>query len=281
MKNELSLKEIQGIELKLLVEFSKLCDDLNLRYSLGGGTLLGAIRHNGFIPWDDDIDVMMPRSDYDLLVSHMKTHSYNFRFECYELTSTYMKLFANLMDINTVIYDDDTGENNRGISMDIFPLDGLGNTRREAIKNFNKTSLYRELLNAKTWKKFFLSKTHPWYYEPIRLGMFIISRVVDGRKLLYQIDQINRQKNFDDSAFVACVCGSYRQKEIMEKAEFAEYIEVNFEGKRFKAISGYDKYLKQHYGDYMKLPPQEKQISHHMFHAYYLEESNRVDREDG
>lgn len=274
MNEELSLETIKKIEFELLIKFADLCDTLNLRYSLGGGTLLGAIRHKGFIPWDDDIDVMMPRKDYDTLVSNVKIHNYDFKFKCYETDVTHMKLFANIMDVNTVIYDEDTGEKSRGISIDVFPLDGLGDTEKNAIKRFNKTMLYRELLNAKTWNHFFLSKTHAWYYEPIRLIMFIMSRFVDGRKLLYKIDKVNRAIDFDNAEYAGCVCGSYRKKEIMKRKTFDQFIDVEFEGRKFKAIKGYDQYLTQHYGNYMELPPKEKQISHHMFHAYSLNDKS-------
>ena len=266
---ELSLKEIQEIELELLIKFKTICERNNLRYSLGGGSLLGSIRHKGFIPWDDDIDVMMPRPDYEKFLTCSRNSDIPFKLITYDIEKGYNGLFAKIWNPETVIIDDLMElDYEIGVNIDIFPIDGLGNNKQEALKIFRKTTWNREMLNAALWKRFFRSKTHSIFIEPIRFTMFILSRFANPKELLRKIDEENFKHPFDESAFAGCVCGSYREKEIMPKVTFTNYIDNEFEGYRFKVIANYDEYLTMHYGNYMEIPPKEKQQTHHTYKAY-------------
>lgn len=273
----MDLEDIKKVELELLLQFHNTCNKLGLRYSLGGGTLLGAIRHKGFIPWDDDIDVMMPRPDYDRFVEYCKEHSAGLPYLLfsYETIDNYIFLESKLSSPNTIILDKTltTDKNtNLGIYIDIFPIDGLGMTENEAVCQFMKTSLKREILNAKTWRHFFRSKTHPFYYEPIRFFVYVLSRFANPHRLLMSIDKTNRSVDFDKVIYSGSVCGAYRLKEIMETSVYNNYIDVEFENYSFKAIENYDAYLSKHYGNYMELPPVEKRVSHHTFEAFWAKE---------
>ena len=266
---ELDLKDIQQMELKLLLSFDEICQKENLRYSLGGGSLLGAVRHKGFIPWDDDIDVMMPRPDYDRFLCYCEENETPFRMIGYENEKGYNGLFAKLSDPSTTIIDSvNTVDYEIGVNIDVFPLEGLGGSEKEALKIFRKTSFDREVLNATAWKKYFRSKTHSILLEPVRLAMFILSRFARPKKLLAKIDRENRNHSFEESEYAGCVCGSYREQEIMPTKTFKEYTSLEFEGVNLKAIADYDAYLTKHYGDYMKLPPEEKRQTHHTYKAF-------------
>lgn len=267
---ELELQEVQRVALGLLIEFDKICQENAFRYSLGGGTLLGAIRHGGFIPWDDDIDVMMPRPDYEKFLEYCR--HYEGGFDCLSLNHTegYFDLFSRLSDRSTYLVDDSRViEYKMGVSIDIFPIDGLGDDDAIALKNFNKGRFKRELLIASKWTKYFRSETKSILVEPIRLAFFLMSRLVNKRQLCASIDTFCQRNAFETSGFAACISGVYREKEIMPTSAFKEYQSIEFEGHDFDIISDYDAYLTQHYGDYMQLPPVEKQVPHHRAHYYW------------
>lgn len=274
MNIEINLEELKKIELQLLIAVNEICEKENLRYSLGGGTLLGSVRHKGFIPWDDDIDIMMPRPDYDALIAYCLTHDTPFKVLSWETDKNYVDLSAKIYYSNTVLEDENIVNGNKiGVNIDIFPIDGLGNTYKKAVKTFKSTSFKRNLLIAAQWKKFFKSKTHAWYYEPFRFAFFVLSRFVNKSKLFNKIQKKYTKIDFNKVSFAAAVGGSYREKEILPQNVFTEFIELPFEDSNFKAIKQYDKYLSAIYGDYMKLPPKDKRVSHHTFKAYYREEN--------
>lgn len=268
---KITLEEIKSIELKLLLEFDYICQSNSFRYSLAGGTLLGAVRHKGFIPWDDDIDVIMPRPDYNKFIEHCKENFCDFQLLSNSTLDTYPYLYSKISDNKTILIEKVTDQNkeNRGVYIDIFPVDGLGSSIKDAINNFKRTSLKRELLVASLWKKWFRSKTRAWYVEPVRFILFCISRLANPMTLLRSVDLEIQRLDFDSSDYCGCVCGAYREKEIMPREVFTEVMDMEFEGHMFKATKHYDKYLTQLYGDYMRLPPVEKRQTHHTFEAYW------------
>jgi len=138
---------------------------------------------------------------------------------------------------------------------------------------YSETLDSRELLVAANWKRFSRSKTRAIYYEPIRLAFFCMSRASSFGKLIRKIEACYDKDGFDKKAYVGSVCGAYRNREIMPKVVVAETVDLPFEDGVFKCPKDYDTYLTRIYGDYMKLPPEEKRITHHTFDAYYKNES--------
>lgn len=262
--------ELKKIELKLLCEFHKICNGIGINYSLAYGTLLGAARHKGFIPWDDDIDVCMFRNDYEKFIDYCKSNETSFILIDYRTCDWYNYPMAKLCAKGTVIEEEGTYNDGKlGVYIDIFPIDSLGNTREEAIKEYRKTELIRDLIVAANWKKYFRSKTNSIIYEPVRIAFYIFSRFVSPKKLIKKLEKSSEKRNFEGVKYSGNLFSAYREREISDSYIFDEMADITFEGITFKCFKQYDKYLSGIYGDYMKLPPKEKQKSHHMFEAWW------------
>lgn len=268
---KLTTQEIKQIELDLLIWFDELCSQNNLRYSLCGGSLIGAVRHGGFIPWDDDIDVCIPRPDYEkLLKIYQRNPVQKYALAYYGNTKGYFDGTAKIYDPATCLRDSSGVFESLGLGLhiDLFPVDGLGNNLEEAKRKYNLTRWKRELLIARKWRTYSRSIGRAWYYEPVRFGLYIVSRFINGEKLLLSIEKDPALADFDGSNYAACIYGRYRQKEILPREYYDTYIRMSFEGHMFSCSSFYDGFLGSIYGDYMKLPPENERIAHHAYEAY-------------
>ena len=270
---EINLDEIKERELGILIYFDRLCNENNLHYFISGGTLIGAVRHSGFIPWDDDIDVGMPRPDYQKLIETIYHENDRYGLAHYKNTKNYYDGIAKIYDKETIIIDENADFEKMGIGVfiDIFPVDGLGNSYQEAIKRFQTTSFQRELLVAKNWRKYKRSLSRAWYYEPIRFILYALSRVINGKRLINSIERHYKPEDYYSSQYASCIYGLYRKKEILPKMYFETLTHIGFEGHEFCCSVYYDEILKTIYGNYMQLPPKEKQVSNHQYQAYLLE----------
>ena len=271
-------EQIKEIELKILKELVEICDEQSIRYRICGGTLLGAIRHKGFIPWDDDIDIMMPRKDYEKFIEYCNSHKTEFKLICHQNTDECYRLFAKFYDDKTEVEECENALNicKNGVWVDVFPLDGLGDSLQQAEKILKKTKLKRQLLDMSVWKSFKLYRKYTtttkkgFVYTLGRYILYLISRFTNKQRLIKKIEAQYKNIDFDSSVYCGAVCGAYGAKEIVERAYFDEFIEVEFEKMKLKAPIGYDKYLTSIYVDYMVLPPPDKRVSHPI-DAYYKE----------
>ena len=278
---KLTLDEIKQVEYNVLCQIDEICRQEGINYSLAYGTLLGAIRHKGFIPWDDDIDLIMPRDDYERFLQYSQEHETPFFIISHRMDPKWPFLYTRVCNASTVIPDEPLWKwrGKMGLFVDILAVDGLGNTFSQAIRNMYGTVFLLSLANAANWDHFFKTRTRfKGYYDIVRFGFYVLGKLVNINKLLSYTEKRQARYPIASKVYSGETSGAfaYGKKEIMASDMFSEFIEVEFEGKLFKAIKQYDKFLSTVYGDYMTPPPKEQQIGHHYINAYYLKDENFI-----
>lgn len=272
-KVPMTLEELQQIEFEILKVFRDFCKEHHLRYYLGGGTLLGAIRHKGFIPWDDDIDVMMPRPDY------MRFLKLN-RDGCLDRYRRLDDIHLNRNALTAVlrIYDKRTEltftnyriEKKFGCWIDIFPIDGLHDLAFARKIHFKEARAMLDLILCNDTKiggkrrNKFLS-----YAQYCLLPVLPFVYLAGHERLIRRMDRIARRYPYGRAKYVGVLEGRAEEKEAMLKKDMEPAITVEFWGEKFYAMANYDEYLTNLYGDYMQLPPVEERVSRHEIEFYW------------
>lgn len=263
---EIQFEEMKRIELNILIYFTEVCEENNLRYYLGGGTLLGAVRHKGFIPWDDDIDVMMPRPDFQKLLSlSINNENYNI---IKPGTAGYYYNFAKLVDTRTILEEKGIKLiDGLGVYIDIFPLDGMPETPDARKKRFKELNSIRKRINNTCLLRPKFHRNPFAYLNACRI--YNSNKYIDLSSLQKKYLDSALKNSFDDSEFVFAAGGAYGARDIFPGKWFEKEIELQFENLSVKAFNGYDFYLTQLYGDYMTLPPEDKRVTPHHTIVYF------------
>ena len=259
---ELTLQEIQQGSFRVLLKFKEICETNNLRYFLAYGTLIGAIRHKGFIPWDDDIDVWMPRPDYEKFIQYCIDNEMGyFILKHYKTCKEYIYPIARLVDSRYKIEYTNAKEYGLGLFIDIYPLDGLkSECHRQSRKRrsyIRKISILcrNQYISSPNKLKNILKKIYYEFHKNKSLN-----------KILSKSDKFAKKYKYNDYENIACTV--WETTECFDKSDFTSSVDVEFNGEIFKAPNGYDNLLKKTYGDYMKMPPECERIAHHFYRAY-------------
>lgn len=246
------LKKMQKIEYEILCYVDKFCNDNNITYFLSGGSCLGAVRHNGFIPWDEDIDIMMSRKDYDRFVdSFSKIDNCKYAVGAIETNKLWTRNYAKVWDKDTVLKNKKLDEVQMGVFIDVFPIDGLPSGAAGRFFHIWKIKIIHAIRNSAKRKAILKNDK----YKLAKIILKIISLPFNERKLTEVIDKEIRKYDYDKSTYVGAISAvHYWHKEIFEKKIFAEAKNVKFEDGMFPIPVGADTYLQQLYGDYWIIP---------------------------
>ena len=262
------LHELHGVQIELIRLFVEICEKENLRYFIHGGTLLGAVRHKGFIPWDDDADFAMPRQDYekfnavaskymhdDYYINNSRSNP-NHIFYMTQLCSRKASIIRMGMK--------DKRTENVGIDIDVY--DGLPNGAFNRIAHLAKCYFLRLLYVYSIFDKTVnLDKKHrPWYEKVlIAIGVNIpIQKWLSSIKRRNAWENAMKKYSWDDGNYVFHAAGLYKFKEIFKREVFGEGALYEFEGMHLRGPQDYKAYLTQVYGDYMTPPPESERNWH-------------------
>ena len=263
---EIRADERKAIQIDILAAADEYCEANHLTYFMSYGTLLGAVRHKGFIPWDDDIDIAMPYPDFQKFCLGFRSE--RFKVNYWKKQSEFYCNYAKLEDVRTLAVEDIVQKYIIGINIDIAPIIGLPADLAKARDYYKRIVLYRNLL---TLKKTRFRKGR----SVIKQAGLFLSRIllffVSNRWINHRIDEMCGRYPYDKSKYVICVGSFNPVREIIEKDQLGLPIRLPFENRSFSAPSGYDAWLKQKFGDYMQLPPEEKRVSHHTFRMFWRE----------
>lgn len=273
---KLSFREAQLGALEVLKGFSALCEEHGWKYFLAYGSMLGAVRHQGIIPWDDDIDLMMPRPDYDAMREYFREHPQELLpLKLFDKTVVrkYPHMIARISDQRYHLVFDNEKDYGIGLFVDIYPLDGVGNDYSRALRLLRKTKRIASLCFLTGRKSFGVDNTRSKLKMLIKFPAFCWAKLMGNRHYIKKLTKLSATFDYTTSKYVACVCWPEgdvggKSRDIYEKALIKELIDVPFEDTTAKIPAAYDVFLTQSYGDYMQCPPEDQRTTNHTYDTY-------------
>ena len=272
MPKVLSFEEHKQVQLDILKFVADFCEKKGLRYFLADGTLLGAVRHKGFIPWDDDIDIRMPRPDYNRMRQIFNEECKDSHYHLIDPRDNdahhYLIKIVDTRTIKIEPYQDySTGF--LGVDIDVFPIDGSPENEEDFLKwgreirsynrayAYKKRVWYRALLS--TLKDYVKGRTHP------KLCLFMSPKDIADK-----VNVLSEKYTYGEGTYASCI-GLGELFRVPYKC-WKDYIIMKFEDAEFRVPVGYDAVLTTKYGDYMTLPPIEKRVTHHANNIFWKDE---------
>lgn len=261
-------EEFKKISLDVLCAVHEFCQEHNIKYSLACGTLIGAIRHKGYIPWDDDIDIYMIREDYNRFMKLFpELYQEKYALSSFERSTPYWNYpFAKVHDVRTILVEEKKYPiPNMGVGIDVFPIDNAPDKEKEWIKYEKIRKFLRNIYTIKELK---------WRKErALSKNLFVMLCTifllpVSYIRLARILDKYSQKFNNSETNYYAENCMGRPNNRFL-KTDFQSCMEMPFENRMLMVMKGYDDYLRKFYGDYMKLPPIEQQRSHYRNTVYW------------
>lgn len=266
------MREVQEASLEVLKKIAEICEQEKIAYFFYGGTLIGAIRHKGFIPWDDDIDISMPRPDYERFCQYCEKHKGElapFRMLNMDTCEGYPFMLGRMSDDRYVLDVVNEKPFGLGVFVDIYPLDGLGNDYELAYQKMKKIRKYPRLLYLSTRRYYHFGITKGWKKRLLKIGAFCYAKLRGKEYFKNKILSLVDTNCYDESRYVGCaVWGAGDKVYVFDKKKMGKLIFVDFEGGKYRSYEGWDYLLTEWFGDYMQLPSEKDRVPHHMYKAY-------------
>ena len=273
---ELSVHETQKVALEILKNISDVCEELDIRYYLLWGTLIGAVRHKGLIPWDDDIDIGIPRKDVQRIIDYYNSaKNINNYYKAYT-TSTKENYFfpvKRIVDTRTIVKGEKRPTKKQcdcGIFVDVYPIEEAGETFEEASKFLRQQGKLVMMRDFSIKDKFVHAKTS-LLYTVAKIPLYLFAKVMGFKFWDNMLERRSNKRSASDTQY-KCVwtgCSCNPDKGVYHRDVFEKTEKARFEQYYFSIPAGYDEILTRSYGDYMKLPPENERIGHHEYKAYW------------
>lgn len=265
---ELSIREIQLHTLEIMKVIDDIARKNNLKYTLFYGSLIGAVRHKGFIPWDDDLDIVMPREDYNKLETYFIEHGKDllpYKLFSYKTNSDYPFFINRICDTNYYMVADNEVPCGMGTFIDIYPFDAAGNGKVDF--TYKRARFYSSMYYMKSRKKYVPAKRP--IENMIKKVVYLISKLYTKEHLQNSLNRISSTYDYSTSEFVTClVWGFVNNRPLFKKSDIEDLISVSFEDANFYIPKNYDEILTKYYGNYMELPPENERVGHHSYKIY-------------
>ena len=273
---KISFRDAQLGAYEILKFLDAFCRKNNLTYFLMYGSLIGAVRDKGIIPWDDDIDIMMPRPDYDKLIQICSTENI-LPFKLFEnsIVSEYPHPISRMSDQRYKTNFANEKDYGIGLFVDIYPLDGVGNDLKRAHKLIKKAYRNASLCFLTSRKKFGRDNTKSKIRMAVKFPAYIWANLLGNHHYIKKSIKLCKEYSYEESKYVSGIAQPFRERNGENKniylKEWFEVIETEFEGRKFCIPKGYDKILKMGYGDYMVPLPENQRDTHHTYDTYLID----------
>lgn len=267
MKKITDIDEIKRIQLDILIALDRFCRKNDIRYFLIDGTLLGAIRHKGYIPWDDDIDVALDRKNYDRLMREFPDLlEGKYKLHSLETNLRWDRAYGCISDERTQLVYDGNSSYATGILIDIFPIDEVPDNEKEWRRLQRKMKILSRMSSIKASSSIKVSASH---YKNITSLFLKLLLPFSLRTIAHWRDGLAQLNNDKSNSFGYEVAFGLGAKNRFKLKDFEDTVDVPFEGHQFMAPVNFDSVLTDTYGDYMQLPPEEERVSHHTLQAFW------------
>lgn len=265
---KITTEELKDIQLNMMDYVDRFCRNNNVQYTLASGTLLGAMRHGGYIPWDDDIDIHLLRSEYEKFTSLWNSKKDHYPYELVNIESgnNMGYPFGKIHDLRTVTYIGNVERT--GVFIDVFPIDYVIDQKDLEERHKTIAKLYKKRQRAMNCMVINCSTSSVPLLK--RLYALIMKPKASYNDIALEIAKLAQTVNYRTDYVFEIVCGFIRKNAVPTKV-YEEYCDVKFEDRLYRRVKDFDTLLTKSYGDWRTPPPVEKRITHHGFIAYWKE----------